>query len=32
MIYLAALPFAAVIVLAVYWAMGELSIHYSEIF
>lgn len=32
MIFLHAIPFAAIIVASVYWAMSELSIHYPEIF
>lgn len=32
MIFLHAIPFTALIVAAVYWAMSELSINYPEIF
>ena len=32
MIFLQAIPFTALIVAAVYWAVSELSINYPEIF
>lgn len=32
MIFLHSIPFTALIVAAVYWAMGELAVNYPEIF